>query len=129
DRVPGGVDVRHMRPRESRDHRTIDGPRNGLHGLEVARRGDWESGLDHIDPQARELLGDLELLRCVQRDSRRLLAVAQRGVEDQYSVGVVDAVHATPLGLKLASSRSWSRGYMRPPARYSPRRGCRRSRM
>ena len=39
-------------------------------------------------PQARELVGDLELLAGVERDAGRLLAVAQRRVEDQYSVGV-----------------------------------------
>ena len=59
-----------------------------LHGLEVAGRGDREAGLDDVDAQARELVGDLELLGRVQRDARRLLAVAQRRVEDQYSVGV-----------------------------------------
>ena len=37
-------------------------------------------GLDDVDAEARELLGDLELLGGVERDARRLLAVAQRGV-------------------------------------------------
>ena len=39
-----------------------------LHRLEVAGRGDREAGLDHVDAQARELMGDLELLgRCSAR--------------------------------------------------------------
>ena len=59
-----------------------------LDGLEVAGRGDREAGLDDVDAQARELVGDLELLAGVERDAGRLLAVAQRRVEDQYSVGV-----------------------------------------
>ena len=57
-------------------------------GLEVAGRGDREAGLDHVDPQAGELLGDLHLLGGVQRDPGRLLAVSQGGVEDVDAVCV-----------------------------------------
>ena len=53
-----------------------------LDRLEVAGRGDREAGLDHVDAEARQLLGDLDLLAGVQRDAGRLLAVAQGGVED-----------------------------------------------
>ena len=59
-----------------------------LDRLEVAGRGDREAGLDDVDAEPGELLGDLELLGRVQRDAGRLLAVAQRRVEDQYSVGI-----------------------------------------
>ncbi len=59
---------------------------DGLDRLEVALAGDREPGLDHVDPEARELLGDLELLADVERDARRLLAVAQGGVEDLHVV-------------------------------------------
>jgi hypothetical protein len=40
---------------------------------------------------------DLELLLLVQRDPRRLLAVAQGGVKDLYSV-LLGAVHVTRGG-------------------------------
>ena len=70
--------------------RALDLARDRLDGLEVAGRGDREAGLDHVDAEARELLGDLDLLLRVQRDARRLLAVAQRRVED------VDAVLLGP---------------------------------
>ena len=73
--------------RQAGDHGSMDLAGDRLHGLEVAGRGDREARLDDVDAQARELVGDLELLGRVQRDARRLLAVAQRGVEDQYSVG------------------------------------------
>ena len=63
--------------------------------LEVAGRGDREAGLDHVDAQPRELLGDLDLLGGVQRDPGRLLAVSQRGVED------VDAVCVGPMRVPL----------------------------
>ena len=46
--------------------------------------------------QARQLVGDLELLGGVQRDAGRLLAVAQRRVEDQYSVCVLSRHVASP---------------------------------
>ena len=92
DRIPGGVDVGHVRPGQAGDDRGTSvriGAGDRLHRLEVARRGDREAGLDHVDAQPRQLLGDLQLLLRVQRDPRRLLAVTQRRVEDQYSVGVV----------------------------------------
>jgi hypothetical protein len=41
-----------------------------LDGFEVTRRGDRETGLDHVDPEAGELLRDLDLLGGVQRDAR-----------------------------------------------------------
>ena len=93
DRLVGGVDVRHVRARQARDDRALDRARDRLHGLEVARRGDREPGLDDVDAQAGELLRDLELLAGVERDAGRLLAVAQRRVEDQYSVGVLGLDH------------------------------------
>ena len=65
----------------------FDLARDRLHGLEVAGRGDREAGLDHVHAEARELVGDLELFLPVQRDARRLLAVAQGRVEDQDAVG------------------------------------------
>ena len=55
-------------------------------GLEVAGRRRREPGLDDVDAQALERAGDLQLLLDVQRDAGRLLAVAQRRIEDQYLV-------------------------------------------
>ena len=86
-------------------------------------------GLDHVDAEPGELLGDLQLLLRVQRDARRLLAVAQRRVEDQYSVGIVRLWSWSLLsGLELGFFSVLVRGYVRPPARYSPRGGRRRRR-
>ena len=78
---------------QRRDHRAVDLAGDRLHRLEVAGRGDREAGLDHVDPESRQLLGDLELLLGVQGDARRLLAIAQRRVEDQYSVRVLGNGH------------------------------------
>ena len=131
DRVVGGVDVGHMGSRQPGDHRrhieSEVGPGDRLHGLEVAGRGDREARLDHVDAEPRQLRRDLQLLLRVERDPRRLLAVAQRRVEDQYSVWVVGLGHVAPH-LSNFASPCWFRGYVRPPTRYSPRRGRRRSR-
>ena len=103
DRVVGGVDVGHVGPGQPGDHRALDRPGDRLHGLEVARRGDRKAGLDHIDAQARELLGDLQLLLGVERDARRLLAVAQRRVEDDDAVGVLDRIHVNVTPVQVST--------------------------
>ena len=51
-------------------------------GLEVAGGRGRETGLDHVDVEARQLAGDLELLGRGQAGARRLLAVAEGRVED-----------------------------------------------
>jgi hypothetical protein len=58
-----------------------------LHRLEVAVGAGREAGLDHIHPQALELARDAQLLVAGHRGARRLLAVAQGGVEDDELVG------------------------------------------
>ena len=60
---------------------------DGLDRFEVALAGDREPGLDHVDPESGQLLGDLELLAHVEGDAGRLLAVPQGGVEDLHMVG------------------------------------------
>jgi hypothetical protein len=109
DRVPRGVDVLRGGARQAADHRTVNLAGDGLDRLEVTGRRYGEPGFDHVDSEPRQLVGDLELLLLVQRDARRLLAVAERRVEDLYSVVSV-AVHVVPsassvlpglLGLRL----------------------------
>jgi len=52
------------------------------HGLEVAGRDDRKTGLDHVDAQFDQRLGNFELLGQAHAGPGRLLAVAKRGVED-----------------------------------------------
>ncbi len=121
-RAVRGVDVADMNAGEAGDDRALDLAGDRLHGLEVARRGDREAGLDDVDAQPRELVGDLELLGRVQRDAGRLLAVSQGGVEDENAV----VGHVTPpVGLLLGLQ--WVCGYA-AATRYSPRGGRRRRR-
>src|SRR5581483_914743 len=81
------------------------------YGLEVARRGGGEAGLDDVHAEALELARDRELLLDVHRASGRLLAVAQGGVEDADVVGVgqdvADIVYR--LGHRRLSPLSTSR--------------------
>ncbi len=127
DRAPGGVDVPLVGAGQAADDRPFDRLRDPLDRLEVPRRGDREAGLDHVDAEARELLGDLQLLDRVQRDPRRLLPVAQGGVEDVDAVGVGRSVyvgvvrsHGTLLLSNSAMAFCLSR-LSRRPALFPPR--------
>ena len=55
---------------------------DGLDAFEVAGRGDGEAGFQHIDAKFGQRLGHADLLVEVHREAGRLLAIAQRGVED-----------------------------------------------
>jgi hypothetical protein len=86
DRLPAAVDVLVGGPGQAADDGAAHRRGDGVDGVEVALAGDREPGLEVVDPQARQLLGDLELLADVQRDARRLFAVAEGGVEDDHPV-------------------------------------------
>ena len=79
--LDGGVEILAARPRERRDGGSAHGRCDCAHAFEVAGRGDGEPGLDHVDPQLVEHVGDLDLLVGREGDARRLLAVSQGGVE------------------------------------------------
>jgi hypothetical protein len=87
-RLGRALDVRRMGTSQAGDDRALDLASDRPYGLEVTRRGDRESSLDHVDAEPRELLGDLQLLGGVERDARRLLAVSQGRVKDDDAVGV-----------------------------------------
>ena len=56
--------------------------RDGPHPLEIAGRRGREACLDHVHAEPLELLADLDLLVRPQGDSRRLLAVPKRRIEN-----------------------------------------------
>ncbi len=64
----------------------LDPPGDLAHRLEIAFGGDREAGLDDVDAHLVEQLGDLELLFQGHGGAGRLLAIAQRGVEDEDPV-------------------------------------------
>ena len=61
-RLGRALDVGGVGAGQARDDRAVHLPRDRPYGLEVTRRGDRESSLDHVDAEPRELLGDLQLL-------------------------------------------------------------------
>ena len=101
-RLPSPIDVLEPGARQRSDDRAAHAPGDRLDRLEVAVAGDREPGLDDVDPEARQLLRDLELLARVERDARALLTVSQRRVEDQH------AVHGDSF-LRGGVSRVWGR--------------------
>ena len=82
ERLRSGLDVLPTGAAERRHRGTAGGASDGPDSLEIAGRGHREAGLDHVDSEELELVRDLDLLVRLQRDARRLLAVAKRGVED-----------------------------------------------
>ena len=88
DRAQRRVDVFLAGAREADHGRPGDGLGDSMHRLEIAGRRSREAGLDDIDAEALELARDRELLLDVHGAAGRLLAVAQRGVEDADVVGV-----------------------------------------
>ena len=133
DRLGGAFDVAARRARESGDDhaRVLGGDRagDGADRLEVAVGGDREAGFDDVHAEARELAGDLHLLADVQGDAGRLLAVAQRGVED-LDVRHGDLHGARPaVALRLGAAlrievalRPWAVDRRRAPERGAARR-------
>jgi hypothetical protein len=92
------LDVLLPRPREPANPALAEIPGDGRDGFEVAVARDGEAGLDHVDPQTLELARQGELLGEVHAATGRLLAVAQRGVEDANQI----RAH----GVILAAARS-----------------------
>ena len=94
----GTLDVRRVGAGQAGDDRAVHLAGDRAYRLEVTRRRDRKSSLDHVHAEPRELLGDLQLLGRVQRDARRLLAVSQRRVEDDDPI----RVHGTAPFLNLS---------------------------
>ena len=82
-----------MSPRLARARPQMIGP-SAVPTSSAMRRTAWRSsgeeagkpGLHHVDAEARELPRDLELLRAGEGRARRLLAIAQSGVEDADAI-------------------------------------------
>ena len=90
------LDVLRPRAGQRRDRRAPDFGRNLPHGLRIGRGRDREAGLDDVDAERVEGTGQRELGRHVQREAGRLLAVAERRVEDDYACETLGTVaHAS----------------------------------
>jgi hypothetical protein len=82
ERCGRGIDVGVARAAQRGDGDVLRRLRNGPHPLEVAGRRGCEACLDHVHAEPLELLADLHLLVRPQSDTRRLLAVPKRRIEN-----------------------------------------------
>ena len=106
ERLGGAVDVLLYRAREAADDRLVAGELgDAAHALEVARTGNGETGLDDVHVETQQLTRDDQLLLGVHGSARRLLAVAQRGVEDVDFAGHVRHVLSNPCLHALREKR------------------------
>src|SRR5207237_5779953 len=86
DSGPGPLDVLGPSPAQRSDGRALHGLCDGPDTFIVTGAGGRKAGLDDVDTEPRQLLGDLDLFVDGERDPRCLLAVAQRRVEDDDAV-------------------------------------------
>ena len=82
DGFGGAFDIHGAGAGEAADNRSLDHLGDLVDRLEIALGGDRETGFDDIDAHRFEQLGNTQLLIQVHGRAGRLLAVAQRGVED-----------------------------------------------
>src|ERR1039457_760179 len=87
ERCGAGADVVLEASREPRDDHAIDLLGDRFDSGEVTRRAVRESRFDDVDLEPCELMSDLQFVLGVERDPRRLLAVAQGRVEDGERLG------------------------------------------
>ena len=104
-RFPGAIDVAARRARQAGDGRCFRLAGDLAHRLEVAVGGDGEAGLDDVDAHLLEHRGDAALLVQVHRRARRLLAIAQRGVEDENPVLIHRLGHGFSAQNSLGKTR------------------------
>jgi hypothetical protein len=88
-RLPGPLDILFLDARQAANRRAFNRLGNALHRIEIPRGCDGKPRLDYIHAEERELTCNLQLFLLIERRTGRLLAIAQRGVEDDDMVGVV----------------------------------------
>ena len=91
-RLARPVDVLGQSTGKTADGRPVHLLRDSANGLEVLVGGDRESRLDHVDLQAGQLMGDLQLLSDGERSPRGLLGVAQGRVEHDHVIHTASLV-------------------------------------
>src|SRR5262249_39510727 len=82
------LDVFEVATGKSTDRRALHLARHRVDRLPIAARGGRKSSFDHINTQLGKRARHTKLLWLRHAASRRLLAIAQRGVEDQYPVWI-----------------------------------------
>src|SRR5579864_599203 len=81
--LPGTFNIRAAGARQTRNN----GPANNLsdrsHRFKIAVRGNRKSSLDDVDAQAIKLVRQAQLLLVIHAAARRLLSVAEGGIENR----------------------------------------------
>ena len=85
-RFPGTVDVVRVTAGQAANDRSFDLASNRLHCFEVAGRGNGEAGLDNVHAEVLERMRHFQLLGKVHAGPGGLLAVPQRGIENDQAV-------------------------------------------
>ena len=88
DGLRHALDVVAIAAREAADDRSLHLARHRVHALPVAARGGGEARFDNVDPKVRKRARHPQLLGLRHAAARRLLAVAQRRVEDHDSFAI-----------------------------------------
>ena len=83
-RLSGEIDIALVTPRQRGDDGTSDCLRDVPNTAKIALRGRREAGFDHVHTQRVELPGQAQLAVRGHGVSRCLLAVTQRGIEDDH---------------------------------------------
>src|SRR5262249_31121910 len=104
---PGAINVVRVAPGQAADDRPLDLAGDGLHGFEIARRGDGETSLNHVHPEVLEGVGDLQFLCQVHAGPWTLFAVSQGRVEDNQALVRHDrGSHKTKKALESEGPRA-----------------------
>ena len=85
-RLAGAGDIALYGAGEAGDARPLCAPGDFGDGLEITLRGDWEARFDNVDAHRIEQMRDFEFGLEGHGRAGALLAIAQRGVEDQNTV-------------------------------------------
>src|SRR5204863_1192645 len=88
DGLTGAIDVELAGTRQPAHHRALEALGDLGDGVEIALGSNREAGLDDVHTHGVEEVGNLLLLLEGHGGAGALLAVAQRGVEDEHLVGV-----------------------------------------
>src|SRR5260370_25782869 len=114
---PGALDIRAAGAAQACNDGAANDCGDGLHGGEIAIGGDGESGFDHVDAEAVELVREAQLFLMVHAATGRLLSVAQGGVENGnanlvrgHEASFEASFRKTPLLCRSLSSPSMLRG-------------------
>lgn len=118
ERARGAVDVAVLAARERAHRGAAQRARDARDRGEIVGRGRGEARFEHVHAQRFQRLRQAQLGRRVHREARRLLAIAQRGVEDAHAPGGGRAGRGSWIGFGVV--HRWLRWEAVPKATKNP---------